>query len=217
MKRTNIFTCPIWEWDNLQIDNSKLEEHVYALMKKDPEVRNPEGYSNKVLSKWKSYNLTPRDLVSFPETEKLINLIKQLVVPCFDELNPRDSTTFVLQETWFNVYPPAASLGSHPHVGSVLSGTYYIKANPNCGDLVFLTGDNSTYYNFAAKYFSNRNDVTAVKHFVQPVEHSLVVAPSHIMHAVGINKSEENRISFSFNFKVIGDNKYTPNDKYFKM
>jgi uncharacterized protein (TIGR02466 family) len=214
MKRTNIFTCPIWEWDNLPIDNSKLEHHAYTLMEKDPEFRNPEGYSGLIL-KWKSYNLTAKDFLAFPETGKLIALIEKLVVPCFDELNPRDSAAFVLQEVWFNIYPPLSSLESHPHVGNVLSGSYYIKAKPNCGDLAFLTGDNSTYYNFAAKYFHNRNDVTAVKHLVKPVENSMVVAPSHIMHAVKENRSEEDRISLSFNYKVISNNTHTPNDKYF--
>lgn len=214
MKRTDIFTYPIWQSDNLPIDNSKVANHAYALKDKDPEYRNPEGHTKYAL-KWKSYNLTAKDFLAYPETGKLLKLIMELVDPCFKELNPRPSVNLVVDSVWFNIYPPGSHLESHPHPGNVLSGTYYVKSKPDCGDLVYLTPDISTYCNFAAKYFQDRNAITAVKHYVAPVEGSLVVAPSNIMHAVKDNRSDEDRISFTFNLKVVDSHTNTPNDRYF--
>lgn len=216
MKRTDIFTYPIWQWDNLEIDNSKIANHAYTLRSKQPEYRNPEGYFNTNHSiKWKSYNLTEKDFLAFPETNKLMTLITELVTPCFKELNPREDIKMCLTSSWFNIYPVGAHLESHPHQGNVLSGTYYVKAKPNSGDLIYITPDVSTYYNFPPKYFYNRNNITAVKHRVPPVEHSLVVAPSNIMHSVKENNSGEDRISFTFNFNCIDVDPNTPNDRYF--
>jgi len=214
MKRTDIFTYPIWQWDNLAIDNSKVANHAYTLRTKDPEYRNPEGHSKYTL-KWKSFNLTNKDFLPFPETAKLMKMVFDLVNPCFKELNPRPTVNLVVDSVWFNIYPPGSHLESHPHPGNVLSGTYYVKAKPECGDLVYFTPDVSTYYNFAAKYFQDRNNITAVKHYVPPVEHSLVVSPSNIQHAVKENRSDDDRISFTFNLKVIDSHTHTPNDRYF--
>jgi len=216
MKRTDIFTYPLWQWDNLEIDNSKVANHAYTLKEKDPEYRNPEGHTKYAL-KWKSYNLTTKDFLAFPETKKLMDLVMTLVQPCFKELNPRPSVRLVIDSVWFNIYPYGSQLEMHPHPGNVLSGTYYVKAKPNSGDLVYTTPDVSTYYNFPAKYFQNRNNITAVKHYVQPVEGSLVVAPSNIMHCVRDNLSDQDRISFTFNLSVKDVTMYTPNDRYFNL
>jgi uncharacterized protein (TIGR02466 family) len=214
MTRTDIFTYPIWQWNNLPIDNNKISNHAYTLRNKDPEHRNPEGHS-KYSFKWKSYNLTKKDFLAFPETKRLMDLIFENAKTCFQELNPRQSVSLILDSCWFNIYPPGSHLESHPHPGNVLAGSYYPKVSQDCGDLVFFTPDVSTYYNFAAKYFHGRNNITAVKHYVPPVEGSLVIAPSNIQHAVKENKSEDDRISFSFNFGVIDTDTYTPNDRYF--
>jgi len=214
MTRTDIFTYPIWQWKDLPIDNEKISSHAYTLRSKDPEHRNPEGHSKYSL-KWKSYNLTKKDFLAFPETKKLIGLIFENAKTCFNELNPRPTVNLVLDSCWFNIYPPGSNLESHPHPGNVLAGSYYPKVPLESGDLVYLHPDISTYFNYAAKYFHNRNNITAVKHYVTPVEGALVLAPANIMHAVRENKSEGDRISFSFNFGVVDVDTYTPNDRYF--
>lgn len=214
MKRTDIFAYPIWQWESLGLDNSKLANHAYTLKDKHPDHRNPEDYSKYSL-KWKSYNLTKKDFLAYPETKKLMDMIISLVEPCFKELNPRSSVRLVVDSVWFNIYPPDTQLEIHPHPGNVLSGTYYIKAKPKCGDLVYFTPDVSTYYIFSPKYFSDRNNITAVKHYISPVEGSMVLAPSNIQHAVKENKSDDDRISFSFNLGVMDTNTNTPNDRYF--
>jgi hypothetical protein len=43
----------------------------------------------------------------------------------------------------------------------------------------------------------------------------MVVAPSNIQHAVKENKSNEDRISFTFNLGLKDTDTYTPNDRYF--
>lgn len=214
MSRIDIFTHPIWHWNDLPIDNTKIANHAYILKDKDPEFRNPEGHTKYAL-KWKSYNLTKNDFLAFPETGKLMKMVFDLAQQCFTELNPRPSVKLAIDSVWYNIYPPGSHLEAHPHPGNVLSGTYYVKGKEDSGDLVYLNPDVSTYYTFAAKYFHERNHLTAVKYYVPPVENSLVIAPSNIVHAVKDNRSDEDRISFTFNLKVIDTDTYTPNDRYF--
>lgn len=221
MTYQNMFVIPYWRFDNLGIDNSRLVEHVHQLRSKTPDKRNPEGYTPhdefKLRGlKWKSYNLHEKDWNAVPELLDAVNKIKSLVEGCFKELEPKEHVQLELVECWYNLYPPGVGMEIHPHPGNFLSGTYYLQAKEGAGDLVYFNPDITSYYNYASKYFYDRNDVTAVKKFYPPTVGTFTCAPSNIQHAVAINTSDEDRISLSFNFRLKDDNTFTPNHKLFK-
>jgi uncharacterized protein (TIGR02466 family) len=219
MKRTDCFVTPVWVIDNLQIDNSKLIEHAQQLRIKNPEKRNPESYQEVNVLKWKSFDLSAVEILAVPELAKLVKLVKGYADECFAEMNPRDNAKLDFKDicVWYNIYDVGADLESHVHPGNCISATYYIKSQDNCGDFAIGTADRSTTYQYNPKFFKERNEFTSVKQFFKPKVNSLIMIPSNIMHWVTPNRSNEERISISFNLKVTGDNKFPPNHRLFKQ
>ena len=217
MKRQDIFVTPIWVFENLPIDNSKLEEHVQRLRNKDPESRNPENYQDILTVKWKSYNLNSKDFLATPELNKLISIVNDNVNECFLELNARETSKLELSDAWYNIYDVGSSLEGHTHPGNCLSATYYIKYPPNSGYFTCATGDRTNVYQYNAKYFTDRNELTREKFLYEPVVGTLIVFPSNLYHFVTPNRSDDQRISMAFNHKLITDNKFTPNHRLFKQ
>lgn len=222
MARENMFSIPIWKFKDLEFNDNELERHAYLLKSKDPESRNPEGYSTISKDqrirgvKWKSYQLGKKDYIGTPALDKAVSTVTGIVEQCFKELQPKSHVSIELEACWYNIYAPGVGMEIHPHPGNVISAIYYIKSKEGSGDIVYFNPDVSAYYNYSPKYFFDRNDITAVKYFYSPVVGTLICAPSHIQHAVGINMSDEDRICLVFNFKVKDDNPHTPNHKLFK-
>ena len=217
MKRTDCFVTPVWVVDNLPIDNSKLIDHAHLLRIKNPEKRNPESYQEVNVLKWKSYDLSTTEILTVPELSKLVNLVILYANECFAELNPRDNAKLEFQDIWYNIYDVGADLESHVHPGNCISATYYVKAQDNCGDFVIGTADRSASYQYSPRFFKDRNKFTSVKQYFKAVTNSLLLIPSNAMHWVTTNRSNEERISISFNLKLTGDNKFPPNHRLFKQ
>jgi len=216
MKRTDIFVSPIWSLDNLEIDNSKLENHAQQLRQKFPDNRNPEQWQETNVIKWKSYDLTQTDFLATPELNKLVNIVSENVNLCFLEINPRENIKLALSGVWYNIYDIGSDLEAHVHPGNCISATYYVKAPVGCGDFVVTNPDRTIPYQYTPKYFTNRNEITRVKYYLKPEVGSLVIFPSNLNHLVTANKSEEQRISISFNYKVMDEHPFPPNHKLFK-
>jgi uncharacterized protein (TIGR02466 family) len=216
MKRTDVFVCPIWSFENLPLDNSKLEQHAYRLREKYPEKRNPESYQTVNILKWKSYDLTTKDFLATPELNKLVGIVTESVNKCFLEMNPRENVTLQLSDVWYNIYDTGSTLESHPHPGNCVSATYYIKMSKDCGDFVLSSPDKTIPYQYSPKYFANRNEITREKLFITPEAGTLLCIPSNLTHWVTVNKADEQRISISFNYKVVDVNPFPPNHKLFK-
>jgi uncharacterized protein (TIGR02466 family) len=218
MKRTDCFVTPVWVVDNLPIDNSKLIEHAHLLRTKNPEKRNPESYQEVNVLKWKSYDLSKTEILAVPELSKLVNLVEVYAKNCLIQMNPRDDNAKLqLQDIWYNIYDIGVDLESHVHPGNCISATYYIKTHDNCGDFVIGNPDRSIPYQYSPKFFKGRNEITSVKKFFKSESNSLVIIPSNVMHWVTPNRSNEERISISFNFKLTGDTPYPPNHRLFKQ
>jgi uncharacterized protein (TIGR02466 family) len=217
MKRTDCFVTPVWVVDNLPIDNSKLIEHAHQLRIKNPEKRNPESYQDVNILKWKSYDLSKTEILAVPELSKLVNLVEVYAKNCLSEMNPRDNAKLEFQDVWYNIYDVGADLESHLHPGNCISATYYIKTQDNSGDFVIGTNDRSISYQYSPKFFKDRNEFTSVKQYFKTPTNSLLLLPSNVMHWVTTNRSNEERISISFNFKLTGDTPHPPNHRLFKQ
>jgi len=94
----------------------------------------------------------------------------------------------LLRNIWFNINPPGAFNHVHVHPGSLLSGVLWIKAPKNSGDLILRDPLEMNNYCLGV------NCVV-----FPPEEGTMILFPAHIPHNVGVNESEETRISVSFN------------------
>mgnify|MGYP000609558236 CR=1 FL=1 len=101
-----------------------------------------------------------------------------------------EKTNLPVKLFWININPPGSSnvihLHSHDGVGYVGSGVVYLRAKPGMGDIVFLksatTGGREGY-----KKLSSETG-------------KIYIFPSTMLHGVGKNRTDEDRISVSFNF-----------------
>lgn len=102
-----------------------------------------------------------------------------------------------LLNMWTTVYPPGAFVPQHIHDNALISGVYYAKATPNCGDLVF------TDPAWVAKNMVSRGAnvfPTIPTKWTQPVSSgAMVLFPAWLPHHTKANKSQEDRIIVSFN------------------
>lgn len=99
---------------------------------------------------------------------------------------------------WVNVN----GLGSYnerhnhdPHAGTFMSGVFYVKCPEGSGRIRFYdprphvnTSPDMKYYNGGDTY-----------HWFPPIPNTLIMFPAWLEHDVEINRSQEERISISFN------------------
>ena len=109
---------------------------------------------------------------------------------------------------WFNINKQHDLNWSHIHLGGAdFSAAYYIDVPPNSGDIWFKNPDIGTHvreiFKFEKKSWNPFN--SSFWHF-NPKKTQLLIFPSSLEHHVKPNQSRKDRISLSFNFKVLYGN-----------
>lgn len=98
-------------------------------------------------------------------------------------------------QSWININPPGTSHHKHSHINSIVSGVLYLQTNENSGKFLVHRYDNRTIQN-QTKTFNKYNFSYM---FFEPRKFDLYLFPSSLEHSVEENKSNEDRISLSFN------------------
>jgi len=100
---------------------------------------------------------------------------------------------------WFNVNKKNSWNIPHRHPSSNYSGVYYIKTPENCGDIFFLNPNSSAGWVWPSKKIVEQNNIVGDSVGLKAQKDNLYLFPSYIQHYVGMNLSDEERISLSFN------------------
>jgi uncharacterized protein (TIGR02466 family) len=110
---------------------------------------------------------------------------------------------FELSNMWININKKGNYNTTHNHPGCLMSGVFWVKAPENCGKLIFLNP-----HSFVEDWLIESADVDVKKRLnyhhtfeFMPQEGTLVMFPSHLMHLVEMNESDEDRISIAFNLQ----------------
>lgn len=102
---------------------------------------------------------------------------------------------------WFNVAMPGNYQELHQHSNSHFSAVYYVSAAPGAGDITFKSAEHFTdMYNLPI----DDKDLTQASCKAcsyTPINSTLLIFRSNIMHEVRKNLSNSDRISISMNFK----------------
>jgi uncharacterized protein (TIGR02466 family) len=93
-------------------------------------------------------------------------------------------------EYWGHIHEKNMSTNTHDHGNAYVSSVLYISSPEGSGDLVFIPRTNP---------YDNRAYLSSFK----PMAGYYYLFPSYIDHYVTRNKSEEKRISISFNFEKV--------------
>ena len=195
-KTTPIFPIPIHTFDvnGFNEIQDELIDYACELRKKDP-----KGVSISNRGGWQSSGFEVKD-----ENDKLHNFLFNCING-FPHINYK--VNFLIY-AWININKPGNYNVKHLHPTNDLSGVLWIKAPQNSGDIVFDSPNNFESFLENKSY----NDDFKKSYFIDdsyhcyPTEGRMIVFPSHLSHHVQENKSNEDRISVSFNIRLSNEN-----------
>ena len=187
----NIFPVPIHIFDVNGFDKIKNEliDYAYNLKEKD------EGVTISNYGGWQS---------SFFAINDESDLLQCFIINCLSEFPTIKKTTDMCIEAWININKPGDYNVSHNHPNCNLAGVLWIKAPKNSGKIVFDSPNNHSSYHEIESYseeFKYSSNIYQTFYFI-PTEGIILIFPSYLRHLVEENKSEEDRISVSFNIQL---------------
>ena len=195
--KTNlIFPIPIHQFDvnGFSEIQDELIDYAYDYKKKDP-----IGVSLSNRGGWQS------------EGFEIINeddVLQLFLINCLSNFPPIKESVELRGYAWININKPGDYNIKHVHPTNNLSGVLWVKAPQNSGDIVFDSPNNFESYlenksyidDFKKSYFIDDS------YHCYPTEGRMIVFPSHLQHHVQENKSNEDRISVSFNIRLSNEN-----------
>ena len=187
-----IFPVPIHQIDIHGFDEIKDEliDYAYNLKKEDKGVI----ISNK--GGWQS------NVFAVKENDDILH---SYISHCISNLPIFKSSVEYEVYAWININKPGAYNIKHDHPDSNLAGVLWIKCSDNSGNIEFDNPSVFQTYREIDSYtddFKNKSDIYQSYYFT-PIEGRVLVFPSHLLHKVDENKSEEDRISVSFNIRFV--------------
>lgn len=138
--------------------------------------------------------------------------IKNKILNAFNDyaynlLKIKPETEFYLTTSWAVKFLPGGSAHEHTHTNSLFSGTLYLKAAEDTGQITFHKCQK--YLNFSSPTisleFTEQNIFNSSTWSITPVENQIIIFPSNLMHSVDMNNSKDDRISVAFNLFVRGN------------
>ena len=195
--KTNlIFPIPIHQFDVNGFSEIKDEliDYAYDYKKKDP-----IGVSLSNRGGWQSegFNIINED-----------DVLQLFLINCLSNFPPIKKSVELRGYAWININKPGDYNIKHVHPTNHLSGVLWIKCLENSGDIVFDSPNNFESFLENKSYnddFKKSNFIDDSYH-CYPTEGRIIVFPSHLEHHVQENKSNEDRISVSFNIRLSNEN-----------
>jgi uncharacterized protein (TIGR02466 family) len=138
--------------------------------------------------------------------------IRNKILNAFDDyaynlLKIKPETEFYLTTSWAVKFLPGGSAQEHSHCNSLFSGTLYLKAAKETGQITFHK--HQKYLNFSSPTisleFTEQNIFNSSTWSITPTENQIIIFPSNVMHSVDINNSKDDRVSVAFNMFVRGN------------
>ena len=193
---TNLFPSPVHIFDTDAFDEFKnnLIDYVYKLKEKDP-----EGYTISNRNGWQSRGFDLSDMN---------DLLHGTILQGLSSFSAIKNTTKMRASAWININYPGSYNVKHTHPNSHLSGVMWIKAPKDSGNIVFDNPLGHQTHTEINSYNQEFKDQFFVHHayWLPPIEGRMIIFPSHLQHAVNENKSNEDRISVSFNITLTSPN-----------
>ena len=192
-KLTNIFPSSIHSLgiNNFDDYRDKLIEEIYQERDEDPIGRKISNHGG-----WQSNQIT----IQKDRSE----LLKEIITNSVSKL-PISEGVYAAVEGWKNINEPGNFNVKHNHPRSNLSGVLWIKAPKDSGNIVFTSPHIFNRYQELDSYTDEfkLNSNCYMTYYFPPKEGRLLIWPSDLEHEVKENKSDEDRISYSFNITLV--------------
>ena len=168
---------------------SQLIDYAYNLKEKD------EGVIVSNEGGWQSHSF---------EVKNVDDVLQKFLISCLAQFPVLDKSINIKVFAWVNINKPGDYNTKHNHPGDDLAGVLWIKTPENSGNLVFESPHHFNSYReiycYSDKFKKSSNiDYT---YYCSPAEGIMIAFPCHLQHHVSENKSNEDRISVSFNIRL---------------
>ena len=188
----NLFPSVIHQFDVNDFDEmqNQLIDYVYKMREKDPvgnSISNRGGWQSK------SFSVVNED-----------DILHSFLINYLSEFLAIKKSVSIKADAWVNINKPGDYNVKHNHPFCNLAGVLWIKCSENCGNIEFENPSGFQTYREIDSYiddFKDRNNIYPA-YFFPPIEGRVLVFPSYLSHQVQENKSDEDRISVSFNIKT---------------
>ena len=173
---------------DLQLDNNTLAQHIIQWSQQD------QGVKKTNMNGWHSTT----DMHIKPEYKVLVDELYQMQHEIYQEewLDRKP----MLGNMWANINYSGGYNRPHVHPNCLFSGVYYVKTQPQCGELVVNDPRPGIQ-----TMMPTRKSGQPPKHLwreahIEPIQGRLIMFPAWLWHCVEPNQSNDMRISVSFNF-----------------
>jgi len=192
----NLFPSVIHQFDvnGFNEIQDELIDFVYNMREKDPvghTISNRRGWQSSCFS-----------------IDNENDVLKKFLTNCLAEFPPIKKSVRLFVSAWVNINPPDAFNMKHNHPTSDLAGVLWIKCPENCGDIIFSSPCDFAISNELDAYTDEFKEYNKYYHSysIFPKQGRIIVFPAHLQHYVDFNKSQEDRISVSFNIRLSNPN-----------
>lgn len=188
LKQEFLFPTQIYYKDiSNNLLNIELEKNILKWSQED------KGLQRTNVNGWHS----PTDMHGRKEYNEIFEFLLKMQNEIYIEENLKDDP--IIGNMWANINKPGGYNRPHIHPNSVWSGVYYVKTPKNCGHLRFADPKYMSLM-IQPEYTKDRKFYQRREVFYEAVAGRCFMFPSWLVHSVEENKSDELRISISFNF-----------------
>ena len=193
-KVTNLFPSSIHSLGIVNFDDYKDQ-----LIKETYNERDEDPIGRKVSNRggWQSNEIDIQKCKS--ET------LKEVIIGSLSQFEPISQNVSMVVGGWKNINGPGNFNCIHNHPRSHLSGVLWIKTPKDSGNLVFTSPQFFNRYHELDSYTNEFkfNSNSYMTYYFPPTEGKVLIFPSNLEHEVKENKSDEDRISYSFNITLV--------------
>ena len=188
-----IFPTVIHEYLYDKFNEKEAIDFCYKQREIDPKgkvISNRGGWHSNF------FNVTDDNIISH-------TLSKGLGKSIFTSLDPSLKISIIY---WIMINSPNSYNTSHTHPDSHFSGDLWLKIPEKSGKIKFDNPLSHTGFVEASSYLDEVKDQTAFYHSMifDPEVGKMLTFPSALRHEVFPNESDEDRISISYNIRILG-------------
>ena len=200
------YPTPVFEKEDVMSEefNQKLEKWIIDFSKTDEAAKNwsQKFYGAGFTSFGSDQMLHKKE----PLFEELVQGLLPSIKEFFQEIKVVEPKEIFCVGMWCTINRPMSTHPRHIHPMSACSGTYYVNADPEMGN-IFI---HDPYDNRQMGLIFKQDSPLAFDTYSVPVKsRKVVMFPGWVSHSVQQNMSNRDRIGISFNFQVRYDESQT--------
>ncbi|MBX3489508.1 MAG: hypothetical protein KF769_04275 [Parvibaculum sp.] len=184
------FPAPVWA--RHVPDHERIDAHILSVL--EELERNGRAITRSNVGGWHS----AANLHLGPELAEIRRIIGNACAGCASHLSfDFDRFEMFFQEMWLNKNGPGDFNKAHVHPNSILSGAYYAKVPAKSGNIEFYDPVRERVMSTFPVKARTRINSQAMEY--RGREGLLLIFPGWLQHSVQPNRSEDFRVSISFN------------------